>query len=250
MIKKWVLILTIVLSIFSPLYFWSFKVNAMPASVHITTYSIADAYVNASSPGINYGSAASLYVSANSEQDFTYTKFDLASIPSDANVVSANLTVYLSATGGSIYWSPADTIGAYYCPDNSWVELGITWNSKPNFDPNPTGSWHFGIIDFTGYKSWDVTADVNTALTSGILTEVMKFSSKTGDGYAVFQSEEGVNRPKLEVEYSLEPALSNFYVQFATNNVAVIYPSDNPAKPSGCVAALVSDWTVTLLTVH
>jgi hypothetical protein len=243
MIRKRVLVLTTVLLILFPLYFWSFDVNAVPASAQVTTYSIADAYVNASSPETNYGSAASLYVSANSEQDFTCIKFDLTSIPSDANIVSANLTVYLSGTGGNIYWSPADTIGAYYCPDNSWAELGITWSNKPNFNATPTGSWHFGIIDFTGYKSWDVTADVNTALTSGTLTEVLKFAGKTGDGYAVFQSKEGANRPKLEVEYSVTPALSNFYVQFAANNVSVIYPSDNPTKPLGCVAAWVSDWT-------
>jgi hypothetical protein len=244
MIRKWVLVLATVLLILSPLYFWSFDVDAVPASAQITTYSIADAYVNASSPETNYGSAASLYVSANSEQDFTYIKFDLTSIPSGANIISANLTVYLSDTGGDIYWLPADSIGAYYCSDNSWIEPGITWNNKPSFNVIPTDSWSFGIIYYENeYKSWDVTADVNTALTSETLTEVMKFASKTGDGYAVFQSGEGANRPKLEVEYSAAPALSNFYVQFAANNVRVIYPSDNPTKPLGCVAAWVSDWT-------
>jgi len=37
--------------------------------------------------------------------------------------------------------------------------------------------------------------------------------------------------------------LSDFDWQFATNNVVVIYPSDNTPKPLGCAAAWVSDWT-------
>jgi hypothetical protein len=93
------------------------------------------------------------------------------------------------------------------------------------------------------YKSWNVATDVRTALPSRLLTEVLKFSSKTGDGYAQFQTRESANKPKLEVEYTLAPILSSFDLQFAANNVSVIYPSDNPQKPSGCVAAWVSDWT-------
>src|SRR4030067_1221507 len=129
MIKKRILVLTAVLLSLSPLSLWAFVVNATPAigSTTITLYTVADAYVNSSIPASNYGSAASMYVSANSEQDFTYVKFDLASIPLGANVISAKLEVYLTDTGGSIYWSPADTIGAYYCADYSWTELRITW---------------------------------------------------------------------------------------------------------------------------
>jgi hypothetical protein len=37
--------------------------------------------------------------------------------------------------------------------------------------------------------------------------------------------------------------LSNFDTYFATNNVKVIYPSDNTPKPLGCLAAMVNDWT-------
>jgi len=241
--RKKVLVLTTALLILCPLYFWSFDVNAVPANVYTTIDSIADAYVNASNPETNFGGVANLYVSANSAIDFSYIKFDLTSIPPGANIISANLTVYFSGTGGDIYWSPADSIGAYYCSNNSWTEPGITWNNKPSFNPSPTSSWSLSLFNFFDYKLWDVTADVNTALTSGILTEVLKFATKTGDGYALFQSREGSNKPKLEIEYSPESDLSNFYRHFVMNNVRVIYPSDNPAKPLGCVAAWVSDWT-------
>ena len=194
-----------------PICFCFTFVKASPAigSTTTTLYSVADGYVNSSSPNSNYGGEGNMYVSANSEQDFAYVMFDLSSIPSDAYIISAKLSLYLSSTGGDIYWSPADTIGAYYCSNNSWTELEITWNNKPNFNPEPTDSWSFSIIYYVEvYKSWNTTEDVRMALPSGKLTEVIKFESKTGDGFAVFQSREGPNKPKLEIEYSTKPVFA------------------------------------------
>jgi len=199
-----ILISVLLLGCFSPS-----NVVANPAigSTTTTLYSVADSYVNSSSSDINYGDVDYMYVSNNSEQDFTYVMFDLSSIPSDANIISAKLKLYLSSTGGGIYTS--DTIGAYYCSDNSWMELGITWNNKPSFNPEATDIWSFPFIYYTKvYKSWDVTEDARTALLSGTLTEVLKFGSKTGDGYAVFHSREGANKPKLEVEYATKPVFA------------------------------------------
>jgi hypothetical protein len=205
---KRILLLSLVFLISSPAYFSLPHVRASPAigSTTTTLYAVADAYVNSSSPDTNYGDLDHMYVTANSEQDFVYIMFDLSSIPSDANIISAKLMIYLSSTGGDIYWYPADTIGAYYCSDNSWLELGITWNSKPSFNLEPTDTWSFSIIYYVErYKSWNITGDVRTALSFGNLTEVLKFESKTGDGYAVFHSREGANKPKLEVEYATKP---------------------------------------------
>jgi hypothetical protein len=241
--KKWVLALTTVLLILSTLYFSSFEINVSAAlgSTIVVIHPIADAFVNSSSTATNYGTAGSMYVSANSELDYAYIKFDLSILPPNANIISANLSVYLSSKGGTVYFQ--DSIGAYYCSDNSWTENGITWNNKPSSNPIPTSSWSFPSVFFYEYKSWSITPDVTTALPSGILTEMLKFTSKTGDGYALYQSREGANQPTLYVEYTLMPILSSFNLQFATNNVKVIYPSDNSTKPLGCVAAWVSDWT-------
>jgi len=206
--RKGILILLILLLSSLPTYFSLSHVTASPAigSTTTTVYSVADAYVNSSSSDTNYGDVDYMYVSANSEQDFTYVMFNLSSIPSDANIISAKLKVYLSSTGGDIYWYPADTIGAYYCSDDSWTELGIIWDNKPSFNTAPTDTWSFGIVyTVKVYKSWDITEDVRAALPSRNLTEVLKFERKTGDGHAVFQSKEGTNKPKLEVEYATKP---------------------------------------------
>lgn len=202
--RKRVLILTIVLLILSPLYFSSSEVDAAPGigSTTVTLYPVADAYVNSSSPDTNYGDVDHMYVGNNSEQDFVYVMFDLSSITSKANVISANLSLYLSSTGGDIYWYPADKIGVYYCSNNSWTELGITWDNKPSFNSELTDTYTFLFMYYVKeYKSWNVTEDVRTAFPSGTLTEVLKFERKTEDGYALFHSKEGTYKPKLEVEY-------------------------------------------------
>jgi hypothetical protein len=176
--------------------------DSATSSTTATIYSVADAYVSSSSPDENHGDLNSMYVGASSEQDFTYVMFNLSSIPSDAEIISATLKFYLSSTEGEIYGSPADTIGTHYCSDNSWTELGITWNNKPDFNLEPTSTWAFSLIyTVKVYKSWDITEDVKMALPSGILTEVLKFESKTGDRSAIFQSRESLSDPKLEVEY-------------------------------------------------
>jgi hypothetical protein len=206
--RKKFLLLYILLLVLMPTYFSLSRVAASPAigSTTTTIYSVADAHVNSSSPDTNYGGEGYMYVSASSEQDFIYVMFDLSSIPSNANIISAKLSLYLLSTGGEIYWYPADTIGAYYCSDNSWTELGITWNNKPSFNEDPTDTWSFSILyNVKVYKSWNITENVRTALPSRTLTELIKFESKTGDGYAVFHSKEEANKPKLEVEYSTEP---------------------------------------------
>ncbi len=218
--------------ILSSLCFSSFLASATPAigSTSITLYSVADAYVNASSPGTNYGSSGSLYVSASSKLDYTYVMFDLSSLPSEANIIYARLRMHLSDTGGDIYYFPSDDIGAYYCSDNSWIENGITWNNCPVFNSQPTDTYSFTMMYYLNYKSWNVTEDVRQAFPSGTLTEVIKFASKTGEGYAVFDSKENGDEPQLEIEYSLEPVaevnLESSQESGATSNLGLVTFAD------------------------
>jgi len=224
--RKKFLLLFIPLLISFPAYFSLPHVTASLAnsSTTVTVFSVADAYVNSSSSDTNYGDVGYLYVSAISEQDFMYVMFNLSSIPSNANITSATLKLYLSSTGGQIYWLPADKIGAYYCSDSSWTELGITWNNKPSFNPEPTDTFSFPVVWLEKvYKSWNVTEDVRTALPSGTLTEVLKFTNKTGNGYAIFQSREGSNKPKLEVEYATKSLIIETTIGGTTNPSPGLY---------------------------
>jgi len=192
-----------------------------------TLYSVADSYVNASSPNTNYGDEQHLYVNASSadlSQDMVYVNFDFSSIPQNAYIISAKLELQLSGFSNLYYgiMGGGDSIGAYYCSDNSWAELGITWNNRPTFNDTPTRSAGFGMFIYYTYKSWDVTEDVTKSLPLGALTEVLKFSSKNdGYGHAEFQSKEATNKPKLEIEYTTEPV---FEVQFESAQDAEATP--------------------------
>ncbi len=174
----------------------------------LTITSVADSYVDSSNPDTNYGTLGRLNVSANSIQAYTYIKFDLSSIPQGVYIVNATLKVFLSGEGGNLYWLPADTVGAYRGQDNSWAEQVITWNSKPAFSSTATSEWLHGIIENAEYKTWDVTQDVQSAQQSGVLTEVLRFSEKIGDGYLVFQSKDGSSTPKIDIEYSITPPIN------------------------------------------
>lgn len=182
-----------------------------------TIYSIADSYVSASSPSTNYGNDQDLIVNASSTdlfQNFIYVKFDLSTLPQNAYIVSASLQLRLSGFGNLYYGiiGGGDRISAYYCSDNSWTETGITYNNKPTFDTESTDYWSPGMFISYGYKSWDITEDVKTALPIGELTEVIKFSDKNhGYGHARYQSKEATNKPKLEIQYTTTPV---FEIQF------------------------------------
>ena len=186
-----------------PVCFPLFQVTASPAigSTTATMYSVADAYINSSIPDGNYGDVDYLYARADSEQDYAYVMFDLSSIPSHANIISAKLMLYLTSIGGYV-----GDVNTYYCSDNSWAELEITWNNKPDFAPNATDEIYFGMfVWYNMYYSWNATADVRAALSQGKLTEVIVRKSS---GHAVFHSREGANKPKLEVEYATKPVFT------------------------------------------
>jgi hypothetical protein len=192
-----------------------------------TLYSIADSYVNASSPDTNYGNDQNLFVNASSSdlsQNFIYVKFDLSTLPQNAYIVSASLQLRLSGFSNLYYGiiGGGDRINAYYCSDNSWTETGITYNNKPTFNTASTDYWSPGMFISYGYKSWDITEDIKTAQPIGELTEVIKFSDKNGDyGHARYQSKEATNKPKLEIQYTTTPV---FEIQFESAQDAEATP--------------------------
>ena len=226
MVKKWISVLTTVLLILSPLYFSSFEVSAAPAIGSTTEilYPIADAYVNSSSPDTNYGLENYLQLSTTSESAYAYVMFNLSSLPSEANVFSAKLKVYLSDISGY-----TGSIGAHYCSNDDWTELGITWNNKPAYVGTATDTVYYGMFVYHGYDTWDVTIDVRNALGKGKLTEVLvdhRTSSRSR-----FVSREGESKPKLEVEYSTKPVsvvhLESAQDTGATSDIGFIAIADN-----------------------
>jgi len=165
---------------------------------NVTLYPIADSYVNSSDPNANYGDKKTIYVRGS--DNCLYLKFDLGSIPTNAVITSAKLSLdflYGSQWSGTLGLA---YIGCFYCWDLSWTEMGLTFNNRPSFASESASTRSFGMLEYAGYKSWSVTGDANAALTSGYLTEVLRFTS--GSGTMLVASRESNSRPELFVEYT------------------------------------------------
>jgi hypothetical protein len=179
-------------------------------STFITLNPIADAEVRPDNPDMNYGQEKCLDIDIGENQTLSYIMFSFndlnSSIPSDATIISA--TLVLDVTSGSWYTAGGHaTVGVHYCQDNSWNELGITWNNKPVFETKPTDTVGFGMFSFTGTREWNATEDVRKALSSRRLTEVVKFETMGDYGTMSLGSREGP-KPALEVEFAAKPLFS------------------------------------------
>ena len=100
-------------------------------TITVVLVPIADAYVDSSSPGSNFGSGTALRVSGGSTVRRSYLRFDLAGI--FGQIESASLQIAANSTSSLGYsaWGVADT---------TWSEMGITDTNAPGLDASATGA--------------------------------------------------------------------------------------------------------------
>jgi hypothetical protein len=168
----------------------------------------ADASVFEVNPGVNAGSAINLDVGYEfRKHTYLLVYFNLASLPSNAVVTSATLTMrrQLNALPDQ---SPLATLNLYADRITSpWQETLVTWNARPN---------HSTMSDPVCSAS-DTAA--TTACTVSAIVKAWKNSGMTnygillrGDGAQVgtrsFSSREGSLPPMLTVYYQLPSATS------------------------------------------
>jgi hypothetical protein len=112
---------------------------------------VADSYVDSLTPDKNYGMEPLLSAGTVNDQQLAFFKFALSGIPIGAVVTSASL-ILQQADG-----SASAPIGVYDAA-GSWLELGLTWNTKPG-----TGSlWDEQIqAAGSGTRSWVMTGLVD-----------------------------------------------------------------------------------------
>ena len=158
--------------------------------------------------------------------------FDLSSIPSNTLINSANLSLYMTGITGQVPDITGGRIYTHYSSDTSWSEAAITWNNKPSFNSEATSyKAFFGTVFLNIYYNWNVTSDVSQALSTGKLTEMVRWANFTSEelyGNATFQSREAANKPKLTVEYSYEvPPASRAYLVVRGSDNGIYYRSYN-----------------------
>ena len=155
----------------------------------------------------NYGSDGYIYF-GRTDYGHTYRallKFDVSSIPSNAIVIDASLSLYLYGSLDNV----TNTFAAYNITQN-WDELSVTWDTQPNYDPaTESGVQTYDRI--IGWRTFTITnivaAWVNgTKPNYGVMLKATNEGAFGAFGYVASENTSSPqNRPKLTITYNLPP---------------------------------------------
>ena len=159
----------------------------------------ADAWIDQNSPSNNNGSDSILKVLSKSGSDNmrALVRFALPTgIPEGCVVQSATLRLFAASAVGGRTLQALQVTG-------TWTEGGVTWTSQPA-TTGPAATTSSG----SGYREWNVTAQVQTMFTAGVNNGfLIRDANKNQNHEQQFNSrEKGDNLPQLVVTYVQAPA--------------------------------------------
>jgi hypothetical protein len=174
-------------------------IAVLPAS-QVTLKPTDDTYVDSSNPSSNYGGQGYLIIEnyqllGTSYECIVWLKFNLSSVPSGASIDEATLQLFTTVVDETF------NVTAYYCSDNDWTELGITWNNYPRIGFIPVDSvlaktqdqwYNWSVLGAVKYAQ----VDNSLAAVTIVLAEPNVHSSAT---MLWFESEAGAQSKKASV---------------------------------------------------
>ncbi len=162
-----------------------------------TIYGGSDSFVCARSPDTNYGDENYLRVGrliSPPEDCEILLRFDLTSLPDNADVLTATLELYADTVSGGVHAHAALS---------GWKESLVTWNNKPARSTESAPATYSGV----GWQQWDVEYFVQEWITGTL----HNFGFLMAQDYTVFgqtdyQSFAAGNTypPRLVVTYQTE----------------------------------------------
>lgn len=166
---------------------------------------LGDALVDQNNPDTNYGLAAYLQVTNIWPNDNAraFLKFNTSLGASAVQVATLRLYCYVTY---HLWYSPNSDVELYKVSDNTWTQLGLTWNTQPALGAL--------ILTFTPvinqYDEMNVTAyaqdQLNTTLGLGL--KVVKENDTEDTFYSRYYSQAEADytnrRPLLYMEYTVE----------------------------------------------
>jgi hypothetical protein len=191
-------------------------------------YAIEDAMVDSDSNTTNYGSSTTLSIQGFAEgvgslgsEQISYLKFDLSSIPDNAQIISATFGVYYYQRNPGGFGSAVPEVTLYYVSDDSWDEDTITYNTQPSSssisDPfSPTVqlttsnddqyiTWNLLGPAASGVYSWQ--SNYTPDLTDNFISLLMQPLEFDTNNYGRFYSTNNeIYRPYLAISYTVVPA--------------------------------------------
>jgi hypothetical protein len=121
----------------------------------------ADTYVSEKQPDVNLGAWA--VIQTRNEEGRTLgweldglIGFDMSAISSWTEVTSATLHLYYSWHADN---DPVDRSLTAHRITEAWDEMGVTWDTRPQYDAIATDSQDVPV-DLGTWMEWDVTSDV------------------------------------------------------------------------------------------
>jgi hypothetical protein len=154
----------------------------------VTLTPVADAYVDSSQTGVNFGTNGQIRVDA-SPIVRGYLRFDLSAVP--GTITGATLRVYATSgsTAGHTVYSVADT---------TWDERTITWSNAPAIGASSVGG--SGAITANTWTAVDVSS-----LVTGKTPLSMSMVGINGTAIAYVSKDSTTlpaNKPQLVVTYT------------------------------------------------
>ncbi|MCH7229043.1 SdrD B-like domain-containing protein, partial [Haloferula sp. A504] len=233
------------------------------SSGSLTLTSVADNEIWSDKPDDNYGTLKEMWIErTNSYLNRLLLRFDLSSIPAEATIDSAVMTLE-QKSGARENDNPAIAAHRLTQP---WTELGSSWNSRSAGTPwtNPGGD---GDYDPVATWTTNVTSDdpydwTLTPLVQGWVNGaypnygvIMRLPDQATDvEHEFYTREEGTEsrRPKLAVSYTVDPVIATTTAIAAAPASVIDAGSGSNVTVTMTVTAAgaVSDITPTALTVN
>jgi len=164
---------------------------------------------------VNYGTNQE-FISESKSINFTpnskrgLIRFDLSSIPANATVISAYLSMRaynLPGTGGHLVAN--NNTGYLFRVTQPWNESTVTWNTQPTYSTTDTVFFPISDSSNQNYLNIDVRNQIQLQVTNSATNYGFIFKQKyecTCNGRLVFASSDNSTstlRPKLVVTYSI-----------------------------------------------
>lgn len=193
-----------------------------------------DTYLSSTAPSNNYGTLGSIFVgeldTAPSAVTRSLIKFDLSSIPSNALITTATLSLMISANYSNtpryynLYrvlrdWVESQATWNAWKTGNSWTTAGAGGNGTDvDYDTVLASTYFASTLGTGAVKEFSLAPAEFKKFVDGTYPNygwLIKANVELDDGYAFLSSSEtnAVKRPKLVVEYTL-PAPNETFLMF------------------------------------
>ncbi len=171
-----------------------------PETYDTTIESDCSVYINEENPSLNYNTGTNKYYLDIQQDEFTYqrvsyVKFDLSSLPDDAEVLDAEIHLY------SIAAPDAPSTVKMYRVIGTWIESSVTWNTRASYKDftKTQGLIDSLVISSAGWHEWDATSIVEDWLDGSKANNGVAF--ETNENLPRFRSDESAYKPRLYILY-------------------------------------------------